>query len=142
MAAWACRRYNRQGTREGWQKKPGWTTENRNRTLSALTDEISLFPVRELRRSLARFDWAIYDMYIFYRKSPMSRILVDLPEAQVAELAALVKTERRSRASIIRQAIEAYLAQRKQASGTNVFGLWKDRKTDGLAYQQEIRSEW
>jgi metal-responsive CopG/Arc/MetJ family transcriptional regulator len=72
----------------------------------------------------------------------MSRILVDLPEAQVAELAALVKTERRSRASVIRQAIEAYLAQRKQASGTNVFGLWKDRKTDGLAYQREIRSEW
>jgi metal-responsive CopG/Arc/MetJ family transcriptional regulator len=72
----------------------------------------------------------------------MSKILVDLPDTQVAELAALVKSERRSRAALIRQAIDAYLAQRKRTLETNVFGLWKDRKIDALAYQQEIRSEW
>jgi metal-responsive CopG/Arc/MetJ family transcriptional regulator len=72
----------------------------------------------------------------------MSRILVDLPESQVAELAALVKTERCSRAALIRQAIDIYIAQHRQTLGTNVFGLWKDREVDGLAYQQEIRSEW
>jgi metal-responsive CopG/Arc/MetJ family transcriptional regulator len=72
----------------------------------------------------------------------MSRILVDLPETQMAELAVLVKTERRPRAAVIRQAIETYLTQHRRLPGTNVFGLWKDRKIDGLAYQQEIRSEW
>jgi metal-responsive CopG/Arc/MetJ family transcriptional regulator len=72
----------------------------------------------------------------------MSRILIDLPDTQVEELAALVEVERRPRAAVIRQAIEAYVAQRRQAPGTQVFGLWKDRKIDGLEYQREIRSEW
>jgi metal-responsive CopG/Arc/MetJ family transcriptional regulator len=72
----------------------------------------------------------------------MNRILVDLPDTQMAELAALVETERCSRAAVIRQAIEAYIVQRRQVLETNVFGLWKDRKIDGLKYQQEIRSEW
>jgi metal-responsive CopG/Arc/MetJ family transcriptional regulator len=39
----------------------------------------------------------------------MSRILVDLTDAQVEALAALVKAEQRSRASIIREAIEHYI---------------------------------
>ena len=43
----------------------------------------------------------------------MSRILVDLPDAQVEELAALVETEQRSRAAVIRDAIDAYIAQRR-----------------------------
>ncbi|MDR3298445.1 MAG: ribbon-helix-helix domain-containing protein [Candidatus Accumulibacter sp.] len=72
----------------------------------------------------------------------MSRILIDLPDTQVEELAALAEVERRSRAAVIRQAIEAYVAQRRQVPGTQVFGLWKDRKIDGLEYQREIRSEW
>jgi hypothetical protein len=59
-----------------------------------------------------------------------------------AELAALVETERLSRVAVIRQAIDAYIAQHKRKPGRNVFGLWKDRKIDGLEYQQEIRSEW
>jgi hypothetical protein len=92
--------------------------------------------------SLAPTDWVIYDMYIFHWRGSMSRILVDLPDTQVAELAALAKTGRCSRAALIRQAIEAYITQRRRTPGTNVFGLWKDRKVDGLAYQQEIRSEW
>ncbi|MDR1646744.1 MAG: ribbon-helix-helix protein, CopG family [Zoogloeaceae bacterium] len=72
----------------------------------------------------------------------MSRILIDLPDTQVAELAVLVKTERRPRAAVIRQAIAAYIAQHRRSPGTNVFGLWKDRKIDGLEYQREMRSEW
>jgi metal-responsive CopG/Arc/MetJ family transcriptional regulator len=72
----------------------------------------------------------------------MSRILIDLPDTQVEELAALVEVEHRPRAAVIRQAIEAYIAQRKRVPGTQVFGLWKDRKIDGLEYQQEIRAEW
>lgn len=72
----------------------------------------------------------------------MSRILVDLPDAQVEELAALVETEQRSRAAVIRDAIDAYIARHKRALGADVFGLWKSKKIDGLGYQQELRSEW
>lgn len=73
----------------------------------------------------------------------MSRILIDLPEAQVQALAALVQLEGRPRAALVRDAIDAYLAQRQPALEANVFGLWKGRrKPDGLAYQEALRSEW
>lgn len=72
----------------------------------------------------------------------MSRILVDLPDAQIEELAALVETEQRPRAAVIRDAIEAYIALHKRAFGADVFGLWKGKKVDGLEYQQKLRSEW
>ena len=72
----------------------------------------------------------------------MSRILVDLPDSQVDELAVIVEAEQRPRAAVIRDAIEAYISQHKRALGIEVFGLWKSRKVDGLAYQQELRSEW
>ncbi|KVD59754.1 CopG family transcriptional regulator [Burkholderia ubonensis] len=72
----------------------------------------------------------------------MSRILVDLPDAQIQALAALVEAERRPRAAVIRDAIDAYLAQRKRAVGADVFGLWKEKKIDGLTYQEALREEW
>ncbi|MCA8271232.1 ribbon-helix-helix protein, CopG family [Burkholderia sp. AU30280] len=72
----------------------------------------------------------------------MSRILVDLPDGQLDELAAIVETEHRPRAAIIRDAISAYIALHKRPLADDVFGLWKDRKVDGLAYQEEMRSEW
>jgi metal-responsive CopG/Arc/MetJ family transcriptional regulator len=72
----------------------------------------------------------------------MSRILVDLPDAQIDALAMLVETEQRPRAAVIRDAIEAYITRHKRASGQDVFGLWKGKKVDGLEYQKELRSEW
>ncbi|KVO65811.1 ribbon-helix-helix protein, CopG family [Burkholderia ubonensis] len=72
----------------------------------------------------------------------MSRILVDLPDAQIQALAALVEAERRPRAAVIRDAIDAYLAQRKRAVGADVFGVWKEKKVDGLTYQEALREEW
>ena len=72
----------------------------------------------------------------------MSRILIDLPDSQVEELAVLVEIERRPRAAVIRDAIEAYILQHKPMLGADVFGLWKSKKVDGLEYQQELRSEW
>ncbi|WP_338859810.1 ribbon-helix-helix protein, CopG family [Mycetohabitans rhizoxinica] len=72
----------------------------------------------------------------------MSRILVDLPDSRIEELAVIAETEHRPRAAIIRDAIEAYIFQRKRTLGADVFGLWKNKKIDGLAYQQELRSEW
>jgi hypothetical protein len=73
---------------------------------------------------------------------PVSRILIDLSEAQVQALAALVQLEGRPRAALVRDAIDAYLARCQPALGANVFGLWKDREPDGLAYQEALRSEW
>ncbi|AKM04276.1 CopG family transcriptional regulator [Burkholderia cepacia] len=72
----------------------------------------------------------------------MSRILVDLSDGQLDELAVIVETERRPRAAIIRDAIDAYIALHKRPLADDVFGLWKDRTVDGLAYQEEMRSEW
>ncbi|MDR0275175.1 MAG: ribbon-helix-helix domain-containing protein [Burkholderiaceae bacterium] len=72
----------------------------------------------------------------------MSRILIDVNDVQVKELAALAEREQRSRAAVVREAIGAYLAQRQQAPERNVFGLWQRRGVDGLSYQQELRSEW
>jgi len=72
----------------------------------------------------------------------MSRILVDLPDSQIEELAVIAEAEGRSRAAVIRAAIEAYVTQRKRTLGTDVFGLWKNKSVDGLTYQEEQRSEW
>jgi metal-responsive CopG/Arc/MetJ family transcriptional regulator len=72
----------------------------------------------------------------------MSRILIDLPDSQVEELAVLVEVEQRPRAAVIRDAIEAYISQHKPMLGADAFGLWKSKKVDGLEYQQELRSEW
>ncbi|MGI4984539.1 MAG: ribbon-helix-helix protein, CopG family [Janthinobacterium lividum] len=72
----------------------------------------------------------------------MSRILIDLPDTQLAALSALVESERRPRAAVIRDAIEAYISRHKPGSNDGVFGLRKNRRVDGLEYQQELRSEW
>lgn len=72
----------------------------------------------------------------------MSRILIDLPDAQAQALAVIVQAERRPRAAVIRDALDAYISQRARALDTDVFGLWKGRQVDGLAYQEALRSEW
>ena len=71
----------------------------------------------------------------------MSRILLDLPDEQIEALTVIVDAEHRSRAAVIPDAIEAYIAARKRPLASDVFGLWKGRKKEGLAYQQELREE-
>jgi predicted transcriptional regulator len=70
------------------------------------------------------------------------RTLIDLSDPQVAALDELSKAERKSRAAIIRQAIDDYLAKRRSARQEDAFGLWGNRKVDGLAYQRRMRREW
>ncbi len=72
----------------------------------------------------------------------MTRILIDLPDTQVEALSMLVKVERRPRAALIRDAIEAYISGHRASNGTDVFGMWQQREIDGLEYQQELRAEW
>lgn len=74
------------------------------------------------------------------------RILVDLPQDQIDALDRLSGAERKSRAAVIRSAVSDYLKDRDQAdrkaAREAVFGIWKDRGIDGLAYQDAIRAEW
>jgi metal-responsive CopG/Arc/MetJ family transcriptional regulator len=70
------------------------------------------------------------------------RTLVDLGDAQVRALDELSKKEKRSRAGLIRQAIDDYLAKRHGSQENDAFGLWGKRKVDGLVYQAKVRREW
>jgi metal-responsive CopG/Arc/MetJ family transcriptional regulator len=70
------------------------------------------------------------------------RTLVDLGDTQIQMLDELAKKEKRSRAALIRQAIDDYLAKRRIEHEDDAFGLWGKRKVDGLAYQRKIRGEW
>ena len=71
------------------------------------------------------------------------RTIIEIPKEVVDELDKIGTNENRSRASLIRDAIDGYLetkADRKD--NTTGFGIWKHRKVDGLAFQQELRNEW
>ena len=71
------------------------------------------------------------------------RTLVDIPETELQELTQIAKRENRSRVSVIRDAVSAYLKARKpEPSLDDAFGLWGNRKVDGLEYQKKLRSEW
>jgi metal-responsive CopG/Arc/MetJ family transcriptional regulator len=70
------------------------------------------------------------------------RTLVDIGEPQVHALDELSKQDRRSRAALIREAIDDYLAKRRGKRAGDAFGLWGKRKIDGLAYQEKVRREW
>ena len=70
------------------------------------------------------------------------RTLVDLGDTQIQALDELSKKEKQSRAALIRQAIDDYLAKRHSKQEGDAFGLWGNRKVDGLAYQEKVRREW
>ena len=70
------------------------------------------------------------------------RLLVDLEEPQVRLLNELAKRERRPPESLIRWAIDEFLAKRHTGGQIEGFGLWGDRELDGLAYQEKTRAEW
>ena len=70
------------------------------------------------------------------------RTLIDLLDVQVQALDELSRSEKRSRAALIRQAVDEYLSKRRGGAHDEAFGLWGDRRVDGLAYQEKLRSEW
>ncbi|MBV9990498.1 MAG: ribbon-helix-helix protein, CopG family [Alphaproteobacteria bacterium] len=70
------------------------------------------------------------------------RTLVDIPTNDMKELTRRSKAEKRSRASLIRDAISAYLKKPSAEKEVPGFGLWKDYPIDGVEYQRKIRSEW
>jgi len=70
------------------------------------------------------------------------RTLVDLGDTQVQALDELAVKDKRSRAALIRQAIDDFLAKRRSHQEADAFGLWGKRKVDGVAYQEKARGEW
>jgi metal-responsive CopG/Arc/MetJ family transcriptional regulator len=70
------------------------------------------------------------------------RTLVDLGDSQIQALDEWSKKDKRSRAALIRQAIDDYLAKRHSKQEGDAFGLWGKRKMDGLVYQERVRREW
>ena len=71
----------------------------------------------------------------------MGRILVDIPQKHLDDLGVIARTEKRSRAEIIRKAVADYVEQNKPVTA-DAFGIWKHRRIDGLDYQETMRSEW
>lgn len=75
----------------------------------------------------------------------MSRILADLTPKQLEDLNHLASALDTSRAALIREAVATFVAAKSKElkhPAPDVFGLWKDRGVDGLAYEQELRNEW
>jgi len=70
------------------------------------------------------------------------RTLVDIGDQEVKALDRLARREKMSRAALIRKAIDDFLARNNADSEVEAFGLWGAGKIDGLAYQEDIRSEW
>ena len=71
------------------------------------------------------------------------RTIIDLPDRQLEALERISKHRKLSRAELIRQAVERYLAEHAPDPGA-AFGLWKraGARGDGLAYQRRLRREW
>ena len=75
------------------------------------------------------------------------RTLVDIPAEELQRLTALSKERKVSRAHLVRCAVSQYLAEEegketRKDTLDELFGIWKDRNIDGLAYQEMMRKEW
>lgn len=70
------------------------------------------------------------------------RVLVDIEEGELLTLESLAKASDRSRASVIREAIAAYVAAHRPAPADAAFALWATSGEDGLATQDRLRDEW
>ncbi|MCM2404100.1 ribbon-helix-helix domain-containing protein [Rhizobium sp. S153] len=70
------------------------------------------------------------------------RTLVDIDEKALAALDDIARRQRVSRASLIREAVSDLLLKRQGPADEAAFGLWAEKKVDGLAYQKALRQEW
>ncbi len=70
------------------------------------------------------------------------RTLVDLGDERLRALDELSKGAKKSRSALIRDAVDDYLAKRHAKNKDDAFGLWGNRKADGVAYQRKVRREW
>ena len=74
----------------------------------------------------------------------MTRILADLPDDDIAWLDARAAEQGKSRASILREAVQAYRAETPADWLEVGFGAWKDRTDigDAVEWQRRERASW
>lgn len=70
------------------------------------------------------------------------RTLIDIEDESIRQLDELAARRKRSRAALIRDAVSDYLERNAVERPGEAFGLWRERKVDGLDYQEKLRSEW
>lgn len=70
------------------------------------------------------------------------RTIINLADDQVRRLAEVCRREGVSRAEAIRRAVADYLDARCLREREDAFGLWRDRRIDGLEYERRQRREW
>ena len=74
------------------------------------------------------------------------RILVDIPDDDLAVMNAVTKAQSISRPEFIRRAITqsltAYRKAQIEKAREAAFGLLAGRSVDGMEYQERIRREW
>lgn len=70
------------------------------------------------------------------------RTIIDVPDNVIESLDRVRAAEKRSRAAVIREAIDVYLRAKATPETASAFGLWKAKSRDGLRYQRELRSDW
>jgi hypothetical protein len=72
----------------------------------------------------------------------MSRILADLTPRQIEDLNQLATAQGVSRAALISDAVDAFIQMKHEERSRlapDVFGMWRDRAIDGLAYERDLR---
>lgn len=74
----------------------------------------------------------------------MTRILADLPEEDVKWLDALAVEQGKSRAALLREAVDAYRARESQDGIAKYFGLWARHgsQVDGLDHERKVSNAW
>ena len=70
------------------------------------------------------------------------RTIIEVPDDDIKHLDCIVKQQNKSRAAIIREAIRIYLESKTVDSDKSAFGIWKEKKVDGIHYQEQVRSDW
>jgi hypothetical protein len=70
------------------------------------------------------------------------RTLIDIPEEMAVALTEIGARRKRSRASVVREALGEYVSRHGTGNPDAAFGLWGKTVGDGLAWQRKIRAEW
>ena len=68
------------------------------------------------------------------------RMTISLPDEQAERLKALCRNEGISRAEAVRRAVDRYLEHQRRRE--DVFGIWRGRQVDAVAYERRQRGEW
>jgi predicted transcriptional regulator len=70
------------------------------------------------------------------------KTLIDIPSESMQLLEWLAQKEKRSKASVVREALAEYLKTKQTEAAEDAFGAWKNRPIDALLHQQNLREEW